>query len=137
VFDTKGNLLQRLASNGSLDAPWGVAVVPAAGFGSFAPGDVLIGNFGSGEIAVFDPTGSFLGVLNDSSGNPIMNDSLWAIAFGNSSTTGALYFTAGINGGDDGLFGEIATPEPASAPLAALGILGILGYASRRRPVRA
>jgi hypothetical protein len=33
-FDTNGNFVARLVSNGPLDAPWGMAI--AAGFGTFA-----------------------------------------------------------------------------------------------------
>ncbi|HMF74122.1 MAG TPA: TIGR03118 family protein [Bryobacteraceae bacterium] len=133
VFDTNGNLLQRLASNGPLDAPWGIAVAPA-GFGSFA-NDLLVGNFGDGTINAFDPiTGNWLGSLTDPFGNPIVNSGLWGIQFGNSSADpNALYFAAGINNETDGLFGLIqATPEPAAAGLVALGVLGMLGYARRR-----
>jgi uncharacterized protein (TIGR03118 family) len=136
VFDTNGNLLQRLVANGPLDAPWGITMAPTTGFGSFS-GDLLIGNFGNGEINAFNPTnGSFLGTLTDASGNPIVNSGLWALDFGNSSANpDALYFTAGINSGNDGLFGDIqaAVPEPTAFGLVALGISGLLGYARQRR----
>ena len=48
VFDTVGNLFQRLVLAGSLNAPWGLAIAPA-GFGDFA-NDLLVGNFGDGKI---------------------------------------------------------------------------------------
>jgi len=138
VFDTSGNLLQRLISNGSLDAPWGVTVAPAA-FGAFG-GDVLVGNFGDGKINAFDPlTGAFIGTLSDSSGNPIVDNGLWAIAF--DSPNGApgalnpneLFFTAGPNRGEDGLFGAItAVPEPAAWTLIAMSVLGLGALQVRR-----
>jgi uncharacterized protein (TIGR03118 family) len=134
VFDTSGNFLQRLAANGSLNAPWGIAIAPA-GFGEFG-GDILVGNFGDGKINAFDPAnGNWLGVLTDSSGNPLVNDGLWAIAFGNSSANpNALYFNAGIHDEADGLFGEIqAVPEPAAMALVAMGFLGLVGITRRRR----
>jgi uncharacterized protein (TIGR03118 family) len=134
VFNTNGTLVQRLVSNGPLDAPWGVAMAPA-GFGSFG-GDLLVGNFGNGEINAFNiTTGALMGTLTDKNGNPIVNSGLWALDFGNSSANpNALYFTAGINQGADGLFGDIqVAPEPASFSLAVLGGLALLGYVWRRR----
>jgi uncharacterized protein (TIGR03118 family) len=129
IFDTNGNLLQRLVSNGSLDAPWGVAIAPS-GFGAFG-GATLVGNFGNGEINAFDPTtGAFLGAITGLDGKPIANEGLWAIAFDlpngapGALDPNALYFTAGLNRGKDGLFGTIqVTPEPAAWALMALGLI--------------
>jgi uncharacterized protein (TIGR03118 family) len=47
-FELNGKMLQRVASNGLLDSPWGLAIAPQS-FGPFA-GDLLIGNFGDGTI---------------------------------------------------------------------------------------
>lgn len=133
VFDTNGNLLQRLISNGPLDAPWGITMAPS-GFGPFG-GDLLVGNFGNGEINAFNPTtGAFLGTISDSQGNPIANPGLWAINFGNSSANpNGLYINVGLNGGADGLFAEIQTPEPATFALGAIGLVTLIGLAQRRR----
>jgi len=134
VFDTAGTLVKRLVSNGPLDAPWGIALAPP-GFGDFG-NDLLIGNFGNGEINAFNPsTGAFVGTVTDSKGNPIANSGLWAIAFGNSAANpNALYFTAGLNQRADGLFGDIqAVPEPGGFALIVLGLLGLAGYAGQRR----
>lgn len=114
IFDTSGNLIRRFAAQGALNSPWGVALAPV-GFGPFA-GDVLIGNFGDGRINAFDPiSGDWLGALNNSNGVPFSVPGLWAIAFGNGHSGGdahTLYFTAGINGESDGLFGSIAAITP-------------------------
>ena len=63
-------------------------------------------------ISAFDPTsGRFMGLLEDTEGNPIWIDGLWALAFGNGGSGGAknvLYFTAGIQNQKHGLFGSIA-----------------------------
>jgi uncharacterized protein (TIGR03118 family) len=100
VFDTNGNFLNRLVSNGPLNAPWGITIAPS-GFGAF-PGALLVGNFGDGRINAFNPTtGAFLGTLNGEDGNPIEIDKLWALTFGNGTgagDTGTLYFTAGTGG---------------------------------------
>jgi len=101
-----------------------------------------VGNFGDGTINAFNPvTGAFLGTLSDSLGNPIVNEGLWGLAFGNGAAgtnTSTLYFTAGIPGPggaveDHGLFGAInAVPEPGYVWLTALLSSGLL-IAQRRR----
>jgi len=139
VFNTDGVLQQRLVSNGALNSPWGLAIAPT-GFGPFG-GDLLVGNFGDGTINAFDPTtGTLLGTLDDANGNPIVNQGLWGLAFGNGSqgtSTNTLYFTAGIPGPDTveshGLFGSLEpTPEPATFLLLAGGLAVVVGLRRRR-----
>jgi len=113
VFDGNGNLIKRAISQGNLNAPWGMALAPA-GFGSYA-GDLLVGNFGDGVINVYDPVSFALkGRVQDGSGAPIANIGLWEILFGANGVgdPNTLYFTAGINGEKDGLFGSIALVSP-------------------------
>src|SRR5271157_1230598 len=142
VFDTNGNFVQRLVSNGgALNSPWGMAVAPA-GFGKFG-GDLLVGNFGDGTINVYDPvTGTWLAQLDDPSGNPVTNLGLWDITFGNGGNGGSkniLYFTAGIPGPggqieENGLFGSITTtPEPGTLTLLGSGLVSLIGYGWRKR----
>jgi len=112
-----------------------VALAPS-GFGPFGNA-LLVGNFGDGTINAYDFfTGAMLGTLTDGTGNPIVNDGLWDIAFGNNSSTSdpnSLYLTAGLNDEADGLFARItATPEPGSLVLMATG-LGIVLVSVRRR----
>ena len=110
VFDPTGALLQRFENNPFLNAPWGLALAPSSGFGK-ASGKLLVGMFGSGQIATFDPaTGEFEGLLRGRKGRPIQIDGLWALRFGNGANAGpttTLFFTAGINDEADGLFGTI------------------------------
>jgi uncharacterized protein (TIGR03118 family) len=119
VFDTNGNFLGRLVSNGPLNSPWGAAIAPA-GFGAF-PGALLIGNFGDGRINAFNPTtGAFLGTLNDEAGNPVEIDDLWALNFGNGvggGDTGTLYFAAGYDDEHHGLFGSLKPSSPATTTI--------------------
>jgi uncharacterized protein (TIGR03118 family) len=109
VFDTSGHLLQRLVSGGALNSPFGLALAPA-NFGDFSNA-LLVGNFGDGTINAYNPnTGAFLGQLLDVNGNAIHVDGLWGLAFGNGVSSGSantLFFSAGINGGRDGLFGSL------------------------------
>jgi uncharacterized protein (TIGR03118 family) len=109
VFDTSGQLLQRLIKGNHLNAPWGMALAPA-NFGSFS-GSLIVGNFGNGHLQAFDPAdGTFLGQLRDEAGKPIMIDGLWGITFGNGGNGGdrnALYFASGPDGETHGLFGSL------------------------------
>ena len=113
AFSPSGALLQRIATRGQLNAPWGLAIAPA-GFGSFG-GDLLVGNFGDGEINAYQPqaTGTYerAGALKSADGKPILIDGLWALAFGkgtvNNGPTDTLFFTAGPDDETHGLFGTI------------------------------
>ena len=135
-YDSGGNLLKRIASDGSLFAPWGIVVAPSS-FGPFS-NDLLIGNFGNGEILAYDATSDmFLGTLNGANGQPLVNDHLWALETrlpGGTFDPNAVYFSAGINDEADGLFGQINanTPEPASIIGTATGLLALALARARR-----
>jgi uncharacterized protein (TIGR03118 family) len=135
VFDTDGNLLRRLASDDVLNSPWGIALAPSS-FGPFG-GALLVGNFGDGSIHAYDFfTGALLGQLMDVNGNPIINDGLWGLQFGNNGPgfdPNSLYIAAGIDDEQHGLFARItATPVPSSFALLATG-LGVLLVGVKRR----
>jgi uncharacterized protein (TIGR03118 family) len=111
VYDTAGTLLGRVASRGDLNAPWGLAQAPPT-FGPLG-GDLLVGNFGDGQINAFreGPNGFKLeGQMRGPDGKPITIDGLWALEFGMGGSNGSpntLFFTAGPNDENDGLFGSI------------------------------
>jgi uncharacterized protein (TIGR03118 family) len=122
AFTPSGKLVLRLQSGSWMNAPWGVALPPANFFNSsgnsFVIGvtnTVLVGQFGSGQIAMFDlKRGSFFGMLLGPDGQPLTIEGLWALSFGNGGSAGStntLYFTAGIGHEQHGLFGTI-TPIP-------------------------
>ena len=115
VFSTGGRLLHRLQHGQWMNGPWGMTQAPSD-FGAYSH-NILVGQFGGGQILVFDPvTGQFKGTLNDASNNPITIDGLWDIAFGSGGTSGpatTLFFTAGLNDEADGLFGTITPVENA------------------------
>jgi uncharacterized protein (TIGR03118 family) len=117
VFDLAGTFVRRFASNGSLNAPWGIARA-SANFGPFS-NDILIGNTGDGIINAFDPaTGEFLGALKDGNGNVIVNLALHGLVFGEGNTgdPDMLYFTAGMAGGLNGVFGAVSVNTGGGAP---------------------
>jgi uncharacterized protein (TIGR03118 family) len=53
AYEANGVLLSRVVTRGQLNAPWGLALAPGD-FGRFS-GDLLVGNFGDGEINAYEP----------------------------------------------------------------------------------
>jgi uncharacterized protein (TIGR03118 family) len=127
VFQPSGKLIGRVASGGTLNAPWGLALAPAS-FGSKLAGKLLVGNFGDGAVQAFDVSfatragggedygtktstpqqtvrASYLGSLLDAKGQKLVIDGLWALAV---SPSGALWFTAGPDGEKHGAVGTLA-----------------------------
>jgi uncharacterized protein (TIGR03118 family) len=111
-YDLGGNLVERVAKHGQLNAPWGLTLAPE-GFGRFA-GDLLVGNFGDGQINAFaEKNGKFshAGELRGTDKKPLSIDGLWALQVGqggNNGPAGTLFFTAGPDDETHGLFGTIA-----------------------------
>jgi uncharacterized protein (TIGR03118 family) len=114
AFDTAGNFIERVASAGELNAPWGLAMAPA-NFGKFS-GDLLVGNFGDGRIHAFrrgEDGWEERGVMKGTNHRPIKIDGLWGIGFGNGAAAGptnTLFFAAGPDDETHGLFGSITAP---------------------------
>ena len=115
VFDGSGVLLMRLEHGKWMNAPWGMVHAPA-NFGQWS-NRLLIGQFGSGQIATFNAqSGEFEGLLRGPKGKPISINGLWGLDFGNDSAAGpsnTLFFAAGLNDEANGLFGTL-TPSKAS-----------------------
>src|SRR5262249_22589042 len=109
VFNADGFLIERLATGGKLNAPWGMAIAPAD-FGKFS-GMFLVGNFGDGTINAFDTkNNTFAGQLRDGNGKVLTIDGLWGIAFGNNfrvQPANTLFFAAGPDDESHGLYGTI------------------------------
>jgi uncharacterized protein (TIGR03118 family) len=115
VFDTGGRRLARLQQGDWFNAPWGIALAPGE-FGEFSH-SLLVGMFGSGQIAAFNPVnGGFLRLMVNPDLSTLAIDGLWALGFGagnaNSGPYNTLFFTAGPNSEGDGLFGTLV-PLPA------------------------
>ncbi len=92
-FDLDGKLVARVGHAKQLDQPWGLALAPA-GFGRLG-GDLLVANFGSERITVYEREGrgwTFRGRL------PVKVPGIWGIAFGAGGAGGApttLFYAAG------------------------------------------
>jgi uncharacterized protein (TIGR03118 family) len=110
IYKPDGSLVKRFASQGDLNAPWGVAMAPAGFLDGNSSNVILVGNFGDGYIHAYSPDGSLIGKLS-SKGTPIVIDGLWGISFAPSSAATIpatrLFFAAGPNDEQNGLFGYI------------------------------
>lgn len=110
VYTVAGKLRSRFQHGNFLNSPWGVAAVPTS-WGRLA-GDILVGQFKSGNVDIFNPrSGRFVGLLGDATNNPIVIDGLWAITPGSGSATSSaqsIFFTAGVNDEKDGLLGSLS-----------------------------
>ena len=137
IFNPDGSFLRRFASKGTLNAPWDVTITPAGFLDDHdmtdengkmknedqggkdkmkgKPDDdqqpvILVGNFGDGKINVYSVAGQFLGQLQ-SHNHTIVIEKLWALSFAPVTATNTdqsrLYFTAGPNDENDGLFGYL------------------------------
>ncbi len=122
VFDTNGNFVKRLVTDGGkLNAPWGMTLAPAD-FGTLSNA-LLVGNFGDGAINGFDPdTGRYLGAVTNGGGTAFAVPGLWGIAFGNDAANqphATLFYAAGTNGEVNGRYGRIdlgSTPPALGDP---------------------
>ena len=114
IYSPAGKLQGRLQHGPWMNAPWGVVWTPRD-FGEFS-NTILVGNFGSGWIAAFNGfTREFIGFMKNPDNSLVTIDGLWSLTFGNGGGAGpstTLYFAAGINGEQDGLFGTL-TPVKA------------------------
>jgi uncharacterized protein (TIGR03118 family) len=109
IFTPSGKHIGHLQHGPWLNSPWGV-VWTTRDFGEFSNA-ILVGNFGSGWIAAFNGfTYKFMGFVKNPDDSILTIDGLWSLTFGNDANAGpanTLFFTAGINGEQDGLFGTI------------------------------
>ena len=113
VYNAEGKRLHKLQHGAYMNAPWGLTLA-SSDFGAYSH-DVLVGQFGSGEILAFDPaTGRYLGKLMGANNQPIQINGVWGLSFGNGLGAGSatsLYFAAGINSEQGGLLGKITAKE--------------------------
>lgn len=120
-YNEDGTLVKDFyAGHGVLNLPWGMAVAPAT-FGKYS-NNLLVANFGDGTISAFDlDSGDFVGYMRDADSKIISIDGIWGLAFGNGVSLGeanSLYYTAGPNMEQDGVFGRLNARYPRRPPTA-------------------
>ena len=110
VYSPAGVLLQRFASAGKLNAPWGIVKAPSSfwGWGSQISNIILVGNNGDGRVNAFTESGDFIGPLYVH-GKTLEVEGLWGMAFPAAGTYNSnyLYFAAGPGDGSHGIYGYI------------------------------
>lgn len=113
LFTPSGKHIGHLEHGDWFNAPWGV-VWTTRDFGEFSNA-ILVGNFRSGWIAAFNGfTHKFIGFLKNPDDSLVTIDGLWSLTFGNDAGAGpanTLFFTAGINNEQDGLFGTLTPTD--------------------------
>lgn len=113
IFTLDGKLIGHLQHGDWMNAPWGV-VWTTRDFGTFS-NSILVGNFRSGWIAAFDGfTHKFRGFVENPDNSLMFIDGIWSLTFGNDGSAGpanTLFFSAGINDENDGLFGTITPTD--------------------------
>jgi uncharacterized protein (TIGR03118 family) len=123
LFDTEGNLVGRLGTQGTLNSPWAIEETPWD-FGNLS-NRLLIGNFGDGKVNVFNWVGGNRqravpdGQLLDNHNTVLSIDGLWALSFGVGAggfDTHVLYFTAGPNDEHNGVFGLLHMTDFSQFP---------------------
>ena len=109
IFNMDGSLYRRFATQGALNSPWGMVETESQGRAEH----LLVGNFGDGHINVYTTDGNYLGQLANQS-KPLAIPGLWALAFNTGAEKefehdggGLLYFTAGPDQENHGLFGYL------------------------------
>lgn len=119
-FTPDGKFVTRVATAGTLDGPWGMAIAPSS-WGKLA-GDLLVGNFGNGHITAFKPIGQtniFLPItlLRNADGSLVKIERLWALLPGTATTGGtdAVWFSSGLNQEQDGLIGVLRPSMSSSS----------------------
>lgn len=108
-FALNGQFLARVATEGDLDTPYGMALAPWSL--PYYGGALLVANAGDGRINAYDLYyNTRLGGLHDMLNQTLAIDGLKDLSIGlGIEDEPAIYFTAGPNGGQNGTFGTLLT----------------------------
>jgi uncharacterized protein (TIGR03118 family) len=108
-FTLGGRFLARVASEGDLDTPYGMALAPWSM--PYFGGALLVANTGDGRINAYDLYyNAGIGGLNDQQNQTLFIDGLKDLSIGYGiEGAPAIYFSAGPNGGQNGVLGTLLT----------------------------
>jgi uncharacterized protein (TIGR03118 family) len=113
-YTADGSMVGRIASRGDLNAPWGLAIAPAA-WGNLA-GSLLVGDFGDGRVNVIPSNGAggfddhnATQLRNAATGKKLSIPGLWSLTAGTAAAGGtdSMWFSAGIDNEQHGLIGVL------------------------------
>ena len=106
-FSLNGRFLARVATEGALDTPYGMALAPWSL--PYYGGALLVANAGDGRINAYDLYyNTLIGGLKDTHNQGLFIDGLKDLSIGYGIEGDlAIYFTAGPSGGQGGAFGTL------------------------------
>jgi uncharacterized protein (TIGR03118 family) len=108
IFDLKGNFIKRLVTGGELQSPYGLAKIHPSS--QFYGGELLVGNYASGELEVYDiGTGKLLQKVSDEKGEVLKIPGVMALTNGTNNGAGKVdeIFYSAIDQGH-AVFGKLA-----------------------------
>ena len=104
VFDLQGSLLERFASRGPLNSPWGMAELRVCKCEHLYR-YLLVGNAGDGKINIFNlKTKKYVSNIETDGGGAIIADRLWSIIIHCESD---ILFTSGVDAEQHGIYGVL------------------------------
>ena len=111
IFKENGVFVKRFTQGKPLNQPYYFAAAPK-NFGPLSNTLLVSNNTDSGTINGFNlKTGKFVGTIKNAAGKPIKIDQIWGIHFGGGKAINGkrnqLFFAAGPDDNNDGLFGVI------------------------------
>jgi len=111
IFNFDGTFVKRFTSEGHLNTPFGIAVIPDECMWDLPKNGFLVSNTGDGRINAFDCHGHFHGSLKNPGGIPLSFNNLKSLYLHNIKCIpphrSEIFFVAGINEQFDGLLGSI------------------------------
>lgn len=104
IFNRFGNFVRRFHSSGPLNVPWGIISAPTTMM--YPSGTILVGNFGSGYVSVFDHDGKYLGNMSNANSVDMCFMALRGFAV-EPRRPGILYWTSSNNSFSNSFIGYI------------------------------